>query len=65
MIENKCLEYSEEKALHWMLQAARALQYLNKFDLGRYAPIDISPSNMFLDEKYNTLISIYKSRFKF
>ena len=55
MIENKCLEYSEEKALHWMLQAARALQYLHQFQYERYAPIDVKPLNMFLDEKYRTL----------
>ena len=38
-----------------MLQAARAIQYLQKYESERDVPIDLKPWNMFLDEKYQTL----------
>ena len=38
-----------------MLQAARAMQYMQKFEHKKDVFIDIKPWKMFLDEKYQTL----------
>ena len=56
MIDDYSIEYSEKTAVNWIFQAAQAVNYLrriSKANEGFYR--NINPSNMFLDEKYETL----------
>ena len=55
MIDDYLLEYCRETALHWMLQAGQALQYMHELKFDKHVHRDIKPSNMLLDEEYRTL----------
>ena len=54
-IDNKLVQYSEDTALNWMLQAARGLEYIHNLKYDNRVYRKIKPLNMLLDKEACTL----------
>ena len=55
MINDVSIEYSYENALHWLYQAAEALEYMHELKYYKYIHRDIKPGNMLLDKNHRML----------